>query len=396
MKRPRQRAKKSEARGQTANRASPAPQQEVDRICDLITQAAEIDLHSRPGPQLAALAQSIFGLESVGIFDADLEETYHAGEALANLDELVHSIFLFETKSDDPRTGLLKRVLCLGELPVGALVIRGEISGQIVSALAALAAATFDRYHALANESRTEAARRAEQLRTTVLDSLAHAYKTPLTAIRAAATGLAEMGNLAPVQAEMVALIDEQSEFLSQLTTRLLQTARLDAKDLHLRMEDIKVAAMLEETVAELRGRMEGLTVEIRVPDHQLRLRCDRSLVSSLMTEYLDNASKYAVNGSRVTVEAKLAGRRSAGPEVVFSVHSTGPAIPRKDQERIFDRYFRSSATREKTSGTGIGLAIAKQVARAHGGRVWVTSEADAGTTFFAAIPISSSQEREP
>lgn len=362
---------------------------ELDDLCNLVTQAAAIDLHAKPGPQLAALVQSTFRLQTVGIFDADLEETYHAGKSLAGLDEMVHSIFLFETRSDDPETGLSKRVLRLGELPVGALVIRGEIQAATATAIAALTAATFDRYHALANESRTEAARRAEQLRTTVLDSLAHAYKTPLTAIRAAATGLAEMGGLAPGQAEMVALVVDQSAYLGQLTTRLLQTARLEAKDLRLRLEEIDIAVLLEETAARLRDRLAASTLEIRITNRRLRLRCDRSLIEALVTEYLDNAAKYANAGSKITVEAKRAAKRGSPAEIIFSVHSFGPAIPARDHERIFDRYFRSTVTEDKASGTGIGLAIAKHAAQAHGGRVWVTSSPGEGTTFFAAIPIS-------
>lgn len=377
-----------------ANRARSGDASELKRICRLIAQAAAIDLHSKPGPQLAALTQSAFHFETVGIYDADLQESYQAGKPLANLDELVHSIFLFETKSDDPEAGLSKRVLRLGELPVGALVIRGEVTGQTASAVAALVAATFDRYHALANENRTEAARRAEQLRTTVLDSLAHAYKTPLTAIRAASTGLVEMGNLTAAQAEMVSLIAEQSELLGELTTRLLQTARLEAKDLRLRLKSVKVAAVLEEAVAGLHGRLGSVTLDLQVPDRRLTLHCDRDLISALVIEYLDNAAKYAIEGSKVTVTARKM-KRGPTAEVVFSVHSIGPTIPEKDFERIFDRYFRSSAAECKAPGTGIGLAIARHAAQAHGGRVWVASDARQGTTFFAAIPLRPKLERE-
>lgn len=371
-------------------------QGELDDLCDLIAQAAAIDLHAKPGLQLVGLVQSIFRLETVGIFDADLEETYHAGKPLAGLDEIVHSVFLFATRSDDPEAGLSKRVLRLGELPVGALVIRGEIRPRTATAIASLAAATFDRYHALASENRTEAARQAEQLRTTVLDSLAHAYKTPLTAIRAAATGLAEMGGLAPAQEEMVTLIADQSECLNQLTNRLLQTARLEAKDLRLRMEDVSVAVLLKETAARLLDRLAATPLRIRVMNSRLRLRCDRSLIEALVTEYLDNAAKYANAGSTITLEARRAAKRGAPPEMIISVHSTGPVIPAQDHERIFDRYFRSTLTRDKAAGTGIGLAIARHAAQAHGGRVWVTSSAAEGTTFFAAIPVSPAVDEEP
>jgi two-component system, OmpR family, sensor histidine kinase KdpD len=102
-------------------------------------------------------------------------------------------------------------VVRLGTVPIGSLVVRGDTSPLTNNAIASLIAITFDRYRAFANESRIETERRTEQLRATVLDSLAHAYKTPLTAIRAASTGLSEMGHLSPGQAELVALIDEQT-----------------------------------------------------------------------------------------------------------------------------------------------------------------------------------------
>ena len=82
-----------------------------------------------------------------------------------------------------------RRVVRLGAVPIGSLVVRGETSPLTNNAIASLIAITFDRYRAFANESRIETERRTEQLRATVLDSLAHAYKTPLTAIRAASTG---------------------------------------------------------------------------------------------------------------------------------------------------------------------------------------------------------------
>jgi two-component system sensor histidine kinase KdpD len=101
-----------------------------------------------------------------------------------------------------------------------------------------------------------------------------------------------------------------------------------------------------------------------------------------LLSQYVDNASKYAQAGTQIMIEGV------EKPEaVILSVRSIGPVIPPGDQERIFDRYFRSSHSASQAPGTGIGLSIAKQAAQAHGGHVWVTST-DAGvTTFFASFP---------
>jgi two-component system sensor histidine kinase KdpD len=107
-----------------------------------------------------------------------------------------------------------------------------------------------------------------------------------------------------------------------------------------------------------------------------------------LLTQYVDNACKYSIFGTAITIRAVR-----AKAEAIFSVHSFGPAIPITDRERIFDRYYRSSTYSNRAPGTGIGLSVAKRVAMMHGGYVWVTSDEIEGTTFFAAIPISAQKE---
>jgi len=274
-------------------------------------------------------------------------------------------------------------VVRLGTVPVGSLVVRGETTPLINNAIASLIAITFDRYRAFANESRIETERRTEQLRATVLDSLAHAYKTPLTAIRAASTGLGEMGHLSAGQADLVGLIDEQTNLLNELTTRLLTTARLDAgQEVALHALPVGVAALIEEVVASLGDRLASMKVSIQLEDDDLVLSCDRQLMVMLLTQYVDNACKYSLFGTTITIRAVR-----ARAEVIFSVHSYGPVIPMSDRERIFERYYRSSTQANRASGTGIGLSVAKRVAVLHGGYVWVTSEDLEGTTFFAAIP---------
>jgi K+-sensing histidine kinase KdpD len=124
------------------------------------------------------------------------------------------------------------------------------------------------------------------------------------------------------------------------------------------------------------------MKVVVKLEDDDLVVSCDRQLIVMLLTQYIDNACKYSIFGTAITIRVI----RSRA-EVIFSVHSYGPVIPMADRERIFNRYFRSSTQSNRTSGTGIGLSVAKRVAVIHGGYVWVTSEEVEGTTFFAAIP---------
>ncbi len=364
--------------------ASETNSSELEKLCAFVRNTTRLDPCGKPGPQLAVLVQSIFEMESTAIFDADLHEVYRIGEWFDDLEEQLQNIYIFETVGDDPETGLVRRVLQMGNLPIGAMLLRGEPSALIASAIASVVAITFDRYHAFANESRTERVRQTEQLRTTVLDSLAHEYKTPLTVIEAASSGLSAMGSLRPAQAGLVTLIGEQAKLLAQLTTRLLKTARLEASDLIPSPESVDIASLIEDVVASLREPLSKTVIKIVLSRDDLSVYCDRSLLVALLTQYVDNAGKYANVGTTITIQAA-----EDAKDIVFAVHSFGPVIPTADYERIFDRYYRCSGSDNKAPGTGIGLSVAKRTAQAQGGHVWVTSDIRKGTTFYASLPIA-------
>ncbi len=384
-------ARKSQLR-KGARKVVAGPAREMSSLYALTHCTLQLDLHAEPGPRLAELIREIFSLEAVAIFDSDLHAVYPSGPWSIDPGELAQNAYHFESSSDDAATGLSRRVLRLGSVPIGSLVLRGETSPLLNDAIADIVAITFDRYRATANESRMEAEREAEQMRAAVLDGLAHAYKTPLTAIRAAASGLEEMKPLTPAQADLVALIDEQAQSLSDLTTRLLSTARLastganGAQVFSLRGAAVSAATLLEEAAALVAGRAGDLRVE-QMGD--FTLLCDVRMISMLLAQYAENAAKYADPGSAITLRAER-----SGDEAIFSVHNFGPVIAQADRERVFDRFYRSASGTARAAGTGIGLSVAKRVALAHGGSVWVASDEREGTTFFAAIPLTPAKDR--
>ena len=380
-------ARIAHALGKHSTTMQPAPdaaplKSDADRLCAFVYETTRLGPNRKPGQDLANLVKSIFQVEAVAIFDADLQEVYRAGEWHGDVHHVLQNVCIFETVSDDAETGLSRRVLHIGNLPIGAMMMRGETRDRVASAIASIVAITFDRYHSFANESRTESARRAEQLRTTVLDSLAHAYKTPLTVIGAASEGLSAMPDLTVPQSGLVTLIGEQAALLGRLTTRLLKTARLQASDMTPHAQKVAIAPLLEDVVASLRDQLASVSVKVDISRDDLSIRCDRSLLAALLTQYVDNAAKYGTAGTPVTIRAA-----EHAAEITFSVHSFGPTIPPSDFERVFDRYYRSSADSNRVPGTGIGLSVAKRTAQAQGGHVWVTSDIEKGTTFFASLP---------
>ena len=203
-------------------------------LYEFTRRTLELNLHVEPGPQLAELVHEIFALEAVAVFDADLHEVYQAGNWNVDPRELAQNVYYFGSLDDDPVSGLGRRVVRLGTVPVGSLVVRGETSPLTNNAIASLIAITFDRYRAFANESRIETERRTEQLRSTVLDSARPRLQDAADRhSRGLAPAWARWATCRAAQAELVALIDEQTGLLGNLTTRLLTTARLDAGEVN-------------------------------------------------------------------------------------------------------------------------------------------------------------------
>jgi two-component system sensor histidine kinase KdpD len=367
---------------QRSARAAKLQQTAMEQLYELSRCTLLINLHQPPGPQLANLIQRIFAPEAVAIFEADSSVCDRTGAWLDSEFSLARDCFFLNLDDQERLTHTFRRVLRSGIDPIGAIAIRGHLSPLVVDALASLTAITFDRCVSFENESRIEAAHQSERLRAAVLDSLAHAVKTPLTAIQTANSGLREVGELNEPQEKLVSLIEDESNQMIDLCTRLLQTAKLDAKELHIGKEEIAVTDLVSKALKEQEGRMADHPVEVEVKDPNLKICGDPDLLSMALIQYLDNAAKYSY--SRTPVKVAVWGSHQ---EVFVSVHNYGPAIPISDRERIFQRFYRGDQSKHMAAGTGIGLSTVKMAAEAHNGHVWVISEKDEGNTFFLSLP---------
>ena len=277
---------------------------------------------------------------------------------------------------DDRQLRTSRRVLRSGTTAIGAIVLSGwETDPLLADAVASLAAVALERARAIEKENRAEVARNAEQLRTAVLDGLAHGFKTPLTAIQTASSGLLAIGQLTETQAELVSIIDEEATMLTQLTTRLLQTAALEAKEVRLRRAMHSMPALIDAVLAAQEPRTRArFLVEVEAGLQSVSV--DAPLLALALAQLVDNAARYSAVGSTIRIVVS-----QQAMETQVAVLNTGSSIPKEEQERIFERYYRGADAVRGPSGTGLGLSIVRKTAEAHGGRAWV--RCTAGTTGF-------------
>jgi two-component system sensor histidine kinase KdpD len=370
-------------RAQAQARAEARQKMEVQKLYELSRRILLLDRRQTIGPQIVALIQEILRTESVALFDARLTRLDAAGSRAQDLEHLARSAYFKDSALEGSESPTWAQVLRLGSKPIGAVALAGgELDRLTVEAVASLTAIALERARSFEKESRAEAAHQTEQLRTTVLDALAHAFKSPLTAILTASSGLLETGRLSTDDGELASLIDEQANHLNHLTSELLQMARMDADEVRLRRERISVLTLIEGVLARHREQLEGRRVVVAESASRLEVSADSVILSKAIDQYIDNACKYSPPGSPVSVTAE----ENLG-EIVIAVHNEGRPIAPGERERIFERFYRAEEARHAAAGTGLGLSIAKKAAEAHGGRTWVVSEEQTGTTFFLAVP---------
>jgi two-component system sensor histidine kinase KdpD len=370
-------------------RASLLHRRNAEKLYELSRSILALDGQRRAGPQIACLIEKHIGVDSVAIFDGSTAELFTAGAYVKEQEEFARSTYLLNGSHDTRESYKWQRVLRLESSPIGAIVMSGvDLNPLMVDAVASLVAGTLERVRSLEKESRAEAARQTEQLRTTVLDGLAHAFKTPLTVILTSTSGLFEMKSLSPPQGLLVRLIDEHATQLNALTSHLLQMAKLESKQIRLRREEVLIGPFIKQVVDACAGQLGGHAVRLQIEDEDFAVSGDRQLLAITITELLLNAAKYSSADSPIAVSA-----RNDEGHALISVQNKGPVIDLAERELIFDRFYRSPSTKHRASGSGIGLSVAKRTAEAHRGRMWVNSSSETGTTFFLSLPALARSE---
>ncbi len=277
-------------------------------------------------------------------------------------------------------SGMLVTGIQLGGAPIGALALDATgLSDTVVQSIANLAAIGLERARGHEASARAEAARQSGELRAVTLDALAHEFKTPLTSMKAATSDLRSTITEGRNQ-ELVQIVDEELDRLQERVTDAVQMLRVDAGDFVLHRHRCAVADLVRWTLAGFRTRLEGHSVVTRVPD-TLCVDADRNLLGLALRQLIDNALKYAPVTSTIEIEATV-----DNGMVRIGVRNSGPEIPARERARIFERFYRGSDA-HRIPGTGMGLAIVRQVAKAHGGTADVVSSPERGTEFVLLLP---------
>lgn len=312
----------------------------LEKLYELSRRTLLMNLQQSPGSQIVAQIRDVAHLQAVALYDAARARLDTVGTDNPELGILARNTYLQGCNEDHAAQMTWQRVLRPGRSSIGALVLRGEnLSPLLADSMASLTAIALERARGFEKQSHAEAARQSEQLRTAVLDALAHAFKTPLTVIRTASSGLLEAGHLDPAQEDLVTLIDEQSDKLNALSTRLLQTANLEASETKLCKETVLVPELIDEILTGHSEQLSGHPTQVSTTNRSCATYGDRELLGTAIMQLIDNAAKYSTPGSPIAIAVD-----DRDGQILISVHNEGSEVQPEDRERIFERFYRNPA----------------------------------------------------
>jgi two-component system phosphate regulon sensor histidine kinase PhoR len=219
--------------------------------------------------------------------------------------------------------------------------------------------------------------------------------RTPLTAIQGfTETLLAGAMDDPQNRGRFLEIILEHSRRLAHLTEDLLMLSKMDAERLELEIRRLSVSQLVESCLetSQRRAVQKDLRISFNLPPHVPDIAGDRRRLAEVLQNLLDNAIQYTLPGGEIVVRAE-----TGQNEVILTVSDTGIGIPKADQPRIFERFYRVDVARSREAGgTGLGLAIAKHLVEVHGGRLWVESEVGQGSQFHFSVPQFESEQGVP
>jgi two-component system sensor histidine kinase KdpD len=378
------------AAGRVAERARNQARQAEQRREDmerLYALGQEMLLHedvSALRNELPGIIARIFALEAVVLYASDTDSCFVAGSDLPmSIQASLSAVSIGQSGILTLPGEIAAMPLMVGMRSVGALGWRPmTLPREVATAITAQVAIALTRAAAIEASARLEALRESERLRTALIDSVTHELRTPLTSIRAAATTMREGGDLdAEARAELIAIVDEESQQLDALIGEAVEMAELDAKAVQVLAEPHRVRPLLEHALERSHAALARHNVVTQIEEPDTPVWFDHQLLARVLRHLLENSARYCPPGSRIVVRSRRTTSR-----LEFSVEDNGPGIDPLDRPLIFEKFFRGKKSAGK--GTGMGLAIARAIITAHGGAIDVTSLPQQGATFRFWVPL--------
>jgi two-component system, OmpR family, sensor histidine kinase KdpD len=337
------------------------------------------------GQQLAQKLVEIFRLEAVALFDLGTGEFHRAGSpALEGIENRLRDAAFTKRPCSDAQANQVVMGIHLGSEAVAGLALCGtRMPDSVLQGIANLVAIGLERARAQDLAQQVEAARQSEQLRTTLIDAMAHEFKTPLTLIRAATTSLlANSGGPIERTKEQLKIADDEAEHLRKLIDNAVEMARLDTVHIEIHPEISNLQDTIQDVLTSLHTEIEERKVCVACDEQLPTLTFDRRLMKLAVKQLLDNAIKYSPSDAPVEIEL-----RETSGALAIEITDHGAGIADDEQRRIFERFYRSPSVKNQIPGSGLGLSIVQSIVHAHGGELSVCSR-PGRTTFRMTLPV--------
>jgi two-component system sensor histidine kinase KdpD len=359
---------------------------EVERLYTFSQQLLVTDNIVELLKSIPSYLAETFGVGHAAIHMTDKDKIYRSGAETEHLpsDELKEVSARGEIVLDTKHNRCFAPVR-MGLRNMGSLGIAGDVlSRQTLEALGSLVAIAIERAGAVDTLMRSEASRESERLRSALLDSITHEFRTPLTAIKASVTSLRSAAAMSEDQRQdLLAVIEEESDRLNRLVGEAVEMAQLDAQEVGLERKPHQIREAIEAALEDSKNVVGNHPVQVRLPDNLPPVMMDVVWIQKVLQHLIENAAKYSDAWAPIFISSETRNNR-----LITSVADRGAGIDDMERSMIFDKFYRGQGQRYRVQGTGMGLAIVKAIVEAHGGRIEVTSQLGHGSVFSFGLPV--------